>query len=838
MPQRAITVAVCLMLVLGATGHVRALDARQSAAPAPAAPKPATADTSKAEHTPAAAHRGLVDQYCVTCHNERLKTGGLALDGLDVSRVAEDADVWEKVVRKLRAGVMPPSGRPRPAPAASDGFTAWLESELDRAAATGPNPGRTEAFHRVNRAEYRNVIRDLLAIDIDVASLLPPDDASYGFDNMAGVLRINESLMERYLSAARKISRAAVGSPLAAPLAETFRVADELPQYDRQEGLPFGTRGGTLVRYNVPQDADYEITIEFGCSKIETTNCDSTGGFPDPHQLEIIVDGERVHLSTLEPRRRLTSPGGGGAIEESPKVRARVPMKAGPREIGVTFLKLPDVEEADGIRTRFEKPMFLQPWVPTSLAIYQPTINKVTIGGPFEPRGAGDTPSRRAIFACRPTSPAEETACARTVLSKLARRAYRRPASDADVQALLAFFKDGQSRKGFDGGIEMALRAVLVSPKFLFRVEADPARLTPGSNYRISDLDLASRLSFFLWSSIPDEALLDAAAQGRLKDPSVLEQQVRRMLADPRSEALTSNFAVQWLQLRKLDGVTPAEVLFQDFDEGLRRAFRRETELFFDSILREHRSVTDLLAADYTFVNERLARHYGIPNVKGGHFRRVTFGQDSARRGLLGEGSILTLTSHAVRTSPVFRGKWILENILGTPPPNPPANVPPLPDKAGAAARVLTMRERMGQHRANPVCSSCHSVIDPLGFALENFDPVGRWRTADETFKPVDASGSLPDGTRFENLDEFRRMLLRRPESFARTVTERLLTYSLGRGLEAYDMPTVRRIVRQAAGADYKLSSIILGIVKSTPFQMRRTAAPAAAPAAVAASLR
>ena len=813
---------VCLVLVVGTLAGLTAGPVRAVGPQTPAAGRAEGASPAPAEQ------RAFLNQYCVTCHSQRLKTAGLSLETLDVGNVGGSAVVWEKVVRKMRGGLMPPVGRPRPEPSHYEGFVTWLETQLDTAAAARPHPGRKDTFHRLNRAEYHNAVRELLTVDPDVAELLPPDDASYGFDNIAGVLKVSQSLLERYLVAARKISRMAVGSPVAAPVSEMFRVPDELPQTDRVQGLPFGTRGGTLIRYSFPQDAQYDVTVEFGCSKVETVGCDAIGGFPDAHQLELTVDGERVKLFTLEPRRRTTSAGGAGT-SEGVKMRIRIPVKGGPREVGLAFLKLPSVEEADGIRARFDKPMYLAPWISSDMSIYQPVIEKVTIGGPFEPTGGfSDTPSRRAIFSCRPAAAAEETACARTILTKLARRAYRRPVTAADVDGLLAFYRDGRKEGSFDAGVEMALRAMLVSPQFLFRVETDPAPVAPGSNYRVSDLELASRLSFFLWSSIPDDELLTVAAQGKLRNPAVLERQTRRMLADPRSGTLTSNFAVQWLQLGRLGTLQPSYQLYPDFDEGLRRAFVQETQLLFDSVLRENRSVMELLTANYTFVNERLARHYGIPNVRGSDFRRLALSEDSPHRGLLGQGSVLTLTSHAVRTSPVFRGKWILINVLGTPPPDPPANVPPLPEKKGDEAKVLTMRERMAEHRANPVCSTCHSVIDPLGFAFENFDPVGRWRTLDETSNPVDSSGRLPDGTTFQDFAGFRAGLLRHPERFVTTATEKLLTYAVGRGLQYYDMPTVRRIVRETAPSDYKLASIVLGVIKSDPFQMRRSASPAA----------
>ena len=770
--------------------------------------------------------RALLDQYCVTCHNQRLKTAGLTLDTMDVTNVSAAPPTWEKVVRKLRAGVMPPANRPRPDGASRGALVSWLEMELDRAAEMTLNPGRTEAFHRLNRVEYRNAIRDLLGVEIEVSSLLPADDASYGFDNMAGVLKLSQSLLERYLSAARKISRAAVGSPPPAPLSHTFTVKRDLPQYDRMEGLPFGTRGGILVRYNFPQDGEYVITVQPQCDKTgDTAGCDGTDGFVDPHDLEITVDGERLKLFALEPRPRARGYSRGGSLDDLRfRFQVRTPVKAGVRDVGVTFLKLPSIEEFDGLRARFVTPYHRNYMVPSYAAIYQPYVGSVTIDGPFEPAGPGDTPIRRLIFVCHPatSSPArssDEGRCAKDILARLTRRAFRRPVTDADLSPLLAVYRDAQAEGGFEAGIERSIQALLVRPEFLFRVEHDGVA-TPNTNYRISDVELASRLSFFLWSSIPDPELLDLASRDRLHDPRVLDQQVRRMLADPRSQALAENFAGQWLQLRNLEYVRPSEPLFPNFDASLRRALRRETELFFDGILRENRSAVELLTADYTFANERLARHYGIPHVTGSHFRRVAL--PGNRRGLLGHGSILTVTSHPVRTSPVFRGKWILENILGTRPPDPPANAPSLEEKQGSS-KVLSMRERMAEHRRNPTCASCHAMMDPLGFALENYDGVGRWRDTDEGGTSVDASGALPDGTPFDGVAQFRDAMVQRPDRFVTVVTEKLLTYALGRGLEYYDMPAVRRIVRDAARSEYRFASLVTGIVTSLPFQMRRS---------------
>jgi len=742
--------------------------------------------------------RALLDRYCVGCHNDRLKTAGLALDRVDLSRVADDAEVWEKVVRKLRGGLMPPAARPRPDAASYEAFTTWLETTIDAAASASPDPGRTQTFHRLNRTEYRNAVRDVLGLDVDVDPLLPADSASYGFDNIAGALKVSESLMERYLSAARKISRAAVGGPPPSVLAETYAVPPALPQEEQLEGLPFGTRGGVLIRHQFPQDAEYVFRFELA---------NLTAGA----ELEFLLDGERVQHFSVPRGRRAADIDGNEAGE---KLEVRVPVRAGPREVAAAFVKAPTLLAETSRRP------FLNPAISRPPIAY---LRSVTITGPFEAVGAGETPSRARIFTCRPADEAAEDGCARTILSTLARRGYRRPVADEDVEGLLAAYTTARAAgNGFEAGIERAIGQLLVSPEFLYRVEAGPA-VAPAPIYRVTDLELASRLSFFLWSSVPDDELIEAAARGALRQPAELERQVRRMLADPRSDALVGNFVGQWLQLRNLASVTPSEVLFADFDDGLRRAFRRETELLFDSILHEDRSVVDLLVADYTFVNDRLARHYGIPNVKGSHFRRVTL-TDPNRRGLLGQGSILTVTSHPIRTSPVFRGKWILENILGTPPPPPPPNVPALPDKGGVyAGKTPSMRERMATHRANAACAACHSMIDPLGFGLEHFDPIGRWREVDDLYAPIDASGVLPDGTAFKDVAGLRTALASRPGRFVTTLTEKLLTYALGRGLEYYDMPAVRKIVRDAAAGNYRLSALVLGITRSLPFQMRRT---------------
>ena len=757
------------------------------------------------------AGQALVDRYCVTCHNDRLETGGFSFDPLDAADVAAHPEAWEKVVRKLRAGAMPPRPRPRPDQEAYDGFRTWLEGELDAAAAANLDPGRTETFHRLSRTEYRNAVRDLLALDVDVQDLLPADDTSYGFDNIAGVLGVSPTLMERYLSAARKISRLAVASPVPSPTAETFRIASDLGQDRRMDRLPFGTRGGMVVDYNFPEDAEYVFEVlPDGPLRIE------------PHDLEVTIDGERIALLTVGKAPDPDDPRG-LYTPQIETLEVRTPVTAGPHAVGVAFLRKTSAEP-EGIRK-----LYLRPFTGEGSggdSRFQPYVESLTIAGPYESSGARPvegTPSRDRIFTCRPgpgAGTAEEAACARGILSAIARRAYRRPVADDDVERLVTFYERGRAGGSFDTGVEMALRRLLVSPEFLFRVERDPEGVDAGESYRVSDLELASRLSFFLWSSIPDDELLDVAERRELSVPAVFEAQVERMLADPRSEALVGNFAGQWLTLRNAAAVQPDEDEFPDFGERLRQGFRRETELLFSSVLREDRSALDLLNADYTFVDERLARHYGIPNVRGSHFRRVAL-EDGARGGLLGHGSILTVTSYANRTSPVNRGKWVLENILGTPPPPPPPDVPDLETAEGGQA--LSMREAMEQHRANPVCASCHRLMDPLGLALENFDAIGRWRDRGETRGAIDATGALPDGTPFDGPAGLKDALLRHPERFVTTVTEKLMTYALGRGIEYYDAPAVRAIVRGAAEDGYRLSSLVKGVVRSVPFQMRRS---------------
>jgi hypothetical protein len=765
-------------------------------------------------------HRALIDRYCVSCHSDRTRTAGLTLEKRDLQRVSEDAEVWEKAVRKLRGGMMPPQGMPRPAQASIDSLVTFLETSIDRGALAKPNPGRSP-LHRLNRAEYANAVRDLLALDVDAPTLLPADDESSGFDNIADVLKVSPSLLEQYLTASRKISSLAVGDSDVTPASQMYRVPPDRSQEDHIEGLPLGTRGGMLVHHNFPLDADYDFSVGLLQNIVGYMP-----GLEWPHQLEITIDGVRVFLAPVggEEDNRLSDTNLGIAKETlDSRLRTRIAVKAGPHAVGVAFIRRNSAASDEPLQP-FTRDLDLQ----NMNGI--PLVEHMQIAGPFNVRGRGDTPSRRRIFICRPNSgepretkaaqrESEETRCASRILSTLARRAYRQPVSASDVETLMGFYRAGRQKGTFEDGIENALRLILASPKFLFRGEPDPPGIAPGTVYPVSDLEMASRLSFFLWSSIPDDQLLNVAARGKLTEPAELERQVRRMLADPRSEALVDNFAAQWLFLRNLQSFVADQQEFPNFDDNLREAFRRETELFVGSIMREDRSVIELLDANYTFLNERLASHYGIPHVYGTQFRRVTI-PDENRRGLLGQGSVLTVTSYPNRTSPVLRGKWILDNILGTPAPAPPPNVPDLKE-AREGGRVLSMRERMEEHRSNPGCATCHRVMDPLGFSLENFDATGKWRTKEEAGL-VDASGRLADGTEVDGPVALRRALMRQPESFVRTVTEKLLTYALGRGLEYYDMPVVRDIARDASSEDYHFSSLVMGIVKSTPFRLKK----------------
>jgi hypothetical protein len=772
----------------------------------------------------------LVNKYCVTCHNARLKTAGLALDQMDPAHIGEAAEAWEKVARKLRTREMPPPGRPRPDDETYSAAAAALESALDSASAARPNPGRVPV-HRLNRTEYANAIRDLLALEIDSRSLLLADDPDHqGFDNVASVLSVSPALLESYLSAASTVSRLAIGDSTINPVVDTFKIPTALVQDDRtSEALPFGSRGGTAIRYLFPLDGEYSIKVV-----LKRQLYLYLMGMGEPHQIDVRLDGVLIKRFTVGGEGKgLTAPESfAGNTQGDPDwevymhtadagLEVRVPVKAGTRDVGVSFVK--KHREPEGI---------LQPpqrgFARTTNELYygEPSVDSVLIGGPYRGAVAVDTPSRRKVFVCRPTSSASEEPCAKRILSTLARRAYRRPVTEAEVQTLLGFYKAGRSEGGFDAGIQRGLRRILAAPSFLFRIEREPANIAPGTPYRLNDVDLASRLSFFLWSSIPDDELLDAAVAGRFQDPAVMEQQVRRMLRDPRAQALVDNFANQWLKLGKIAGMVPDVDEFPDFDENLRDALRQETKLFIGSQLRDNRSVIDLLAADYTFVNERLARHYQIPNIYGSHFRRVTF-QDGIRGGLLGQASILAATSYPNRTSPVVRGRWLLENMLGSPPPAPPPDVPALKD-GGVDGAPRSVRERLEAHRKDPGCAVCHVRMDPLGFSLENFDALGKWRTSSDG-APIDASGSLPDGSRFQGVQGLRTLLLNHRDDFVRTFTERLLAYAVGRGVEYYDLPAVRAITKGAAAEDHRWSAIIIGIVRSTPFSMSSAAAPPAA---------
>lgn len=782
-------VAVLVLLTIGAVKLIRG--AERPACDAPAALPGERADLAN-----------FVESHCLDCHNKVGRAGGLALDELLSEQIPENAKIWEKVVRKLTTRQMPPSKMPRPDEESYETAVSWLTLELDAAAAQHPYPGRTETFRRLNRTEYQNAIRDLLALEVDASSLLPAEESSHGFDNIT-VAGLSPTLMSRYVSAAQKISRLAVGKTGRTPGGDSFRVRPDITQDNtRVQGLPLGTRGGTLVRYNFPQDGHYDVQVWLMRDRNEEIE-----GLEGSHELEVLLDRRRMATFTISP-----PPDGQSDRSVDANLKTRIEVTAGPHDLGVTFVKKPfslleTRRQPLNVHFNYYRHPRLGP------AVYQVSIN-----GPFESTGPGDTPSRRRIFVCRPTSLEDEDECARRILINLLRRAYRRPVKDADLKAPMEFFREGQEAGGFETGIQRALSAILVNPQFLFRIERDPPGVPPRHAYHVSDPELASRLSFFLWSSIPDDELLDVAARGELKRSGVLQQQVRRMLADDRAKSLVTNFADQWLHLRNLQSVTPNARLFPDFGHNLREAFGRETELLFERILREDRSVVELLDPGYTHLNERLAKHYGIPHVYGCRFRRVPLQDRSRRGGILRHGSVLSVTSYATRTSPVIRGTWILENILGTPAPPPPPNVPALEENVVSAQ--LAVRERLAAHRANPACAACHDLIDPVGFGLENFDAVGRWRELEQG-QPVDATGSLPDGREFDGVSELEQALLDRPELFVQTLAEKLMTFGLGRGIEYYDAPAVRKIVRDARQKHYCLSSLILGIVKSTPFQMR-----------------
>jgi mono/diheme cytochrome c family protein len=817
---------VCLGVALATVGLLEAV-VPASAPVSQATQSPSSPPVRQASTSP----RAILDQYCVACHGGAAPQAGLALDKLDPARIGSDAEAWEKVIAKLGARAMPPAGRPRPDDATYERLVASFAAPLDAAAAARPDPGRT-VIHRLNRVEYVNAIRDLLALEIDGRSLLPADDSGYGFDNIADVLAVSPALLERYMLAAGKISRLAIGDPAMRPAMQTYSLRTTLLQEDRMgEELPFGTRGGLAVSHYFPVSGDYVLKI-----RLQRTHASQIRGLQAPNEIEVRIDRQRVKLFTVGgdgPRDPWSAVPSASFYEQTAddQLDVRVNVKAGTHVVSVAFPRKGGLQEG-----------ILEPRL--SVATYEyagdrdsaMSVATLQVSGPFGATEAGDTPSRQRIFSCKPSTAAAQAAvndderCARTILTTLARRAYRRPATATDVDSLMKFYRNGRANGGFEAGIELALRAVLVDPDFLFRAER-PANngyvgagfsrpsSANGAAFRVSQVELASRLSFFLWSSIPDDELLDMAVANKLADRATLERQVTRMLADSRAGALVTNFGGQWLQVRNLREKAPDPGAFPDFDENLREAFQRETELFLESQIRENRSVAELLTADYTFLNERLARHYGIPQIYGSHFRRVTL-TDRARAGLLGHGSILSVTSYPNRTSPTIRGKWLLENILGAPPPPPPPNVPSLEE--ASAGKPTSVRQRMEQHRTNAVCASCHAPMDPLGLALENFDGIGRWRASDGTLA-IDASAALPDGATFEGPVGLRNHLLARKGRFAETVTQKLLTYALGRGLEYYDAPAVRRIVRDAARQDHRWSAIILGIVQSTPFQMRRS---------------
>ncbi len=741
--------------------------------------------------------------YCDTCHFGPKARAGVNLESLDLANLDSNGALWEKVLRKLRNREMPPPGAPRPAEATYAALVNAIEGERDRLADARPNPGRP-TLHRLNRAEYANAIHDLLALDIDVAELLPADDTGYGFDNIGDVLTVSPSLLERYLLAASKISRQAVGDTAMPASYETYTLRPGLKQDDRMsEAMPFGSRGGTAIQHRFPVDGEYEISVS-----LQRGRADDILSNGRERKLDLRLDDRRLELFTIAAGRGSQTFGAGEEADSHLKVR--LPVAAGVRTVVATFLKDTMVPEgiifkprADAIQAHFEG------------------VGAISISGPFNVKGPGVTPSRGKIFICHPAATGEEAACAEKIITALAHRAYRRPIAADDLPQLMALYQQGAASGGFETGVRLALQKILVSPEFLFRVEFDPAGAAPGSVHRIRDVELASRLSFFLWSSIPDDELLAVAERGDLSDPKILEAQVRRMLADPRSQSLVKNFTGQWLFLRNLAGIQPDTSAFPNFDENLRDALRKETELVLESTLREDRSVADLLNTDYTFVNQRLAEHYGIKGVYGSEFRRIPV-TDPKRQGLLGHASIMTVTSYPDRTAPTIRGKWVLEQLLGTPPPPPPPNVPAL--KEDSAVRVLTMRQRMEEHRASPQCAVCHRIMDPIGFALENFDGLGRWRDVDgEGTTKIDSSGVLPDGTAFDGPVGLRDILVSKRSMFVETFTERLLTYALGRGVEQYDAPVIRKIVRESASGDYRWSSIILGIVKSKPFQMIQT---------------
>ena len=769
--------------------------------------KTAVSQQSPPVTAPAAKYRAVLDQYCVTCHNDKTKRANLSLENVDPTTIGDHPEVWEKVIRKLRAGVMPPPGVRRPPLTDYEGLRDWLENEVDqKAAVRGVNPGYV-VLHRLNRTEYANVIRDLVDIEIDPAKFLPPDDSARGFDNVAGSLTISPTLLEAYTTAATRIARMAVGY-WKAPTEASYIAPGDVGQTHHIEGLPLGTRGGMLVRHNFPADGEYKFSIQnFG-----------VGTYWPGEKVEFLVDGERVKL--VDYVGVGLSKGMSG--ENDGAIDVVVPVRAGSHVVGATFLET-NYRPTLNLVKEYERKSLDNNSI--EQLQYYPVIGFLRISGPFLPQRPEDSRSLRKVLTCHPASTAQEPACAKQILTTLARKAYRRPVNDQDLESLMNFYEEGRKLGAFQDGIELALRRLLASPEFLVRSEKEPPNTPAGKPYRISDPELASRLSFFLWSSIPDNDLINLAAQKRLSSPAVFEQQVRRMLADPRSKALVENFADQLLYLRNLPVTSPDGKFYPNWDDELRKDFRTETEMLFESVMRDDRSVVDLLTANYTFLNERLAKHYGVPGVYGSQFRRVTLGPElDYRRGLLGQGSFLSITfQQNFRTSPVKRGVWVLENILGTPAPEPPPVVPALEDSTAGSGKVLTLREQMTLHRKNEPCASCHKLMDNIGFPLENFDADATWRTKQggEGGTPIDPSAELWDGTKVNGVVDLRNALVRYSPAFVRSITEKMMTYALGRGVEYFDMPVVRSIIHDADKNNDRFSSIVLGIVKSAPFQMR-----------------
>ncbi len=805
--MKSFALAICGIALIGVTGDVSAdSTARRTSSLQPVAVSPSL------RPMPVAAQNHLVSTACATCHDDEARTGGLSLQNFDAARVEQNAEVTEKMIRKLRAGMMPPpTVADRPAAATLNAFAASLEARVDQAAALHPNPGH-RAFQRLNRAEYGRAIHDLLAVDVDVAAFLPADTISHGFDNISDVQTFPATLTEGYLRAASRIVGMALGDRAARPTETTYKVPRTKSQMKHVEGAPWGTRGGLSVVHTFIADGDYSFRIMLHSVPSGRLYASTVRG----EQIEVSIDGEPAAVLTVDYRMSEADKNGMNLVTP------RVHVKAGPRRVSAAFIQRFDCPVDDVVApieyTLADTQIGEFGYGVTTL----PHVRDFSITGPFKVTGVSDTPSRQMIFSCRPTMASEEAPCAEAILKRLANQAYRQPATSGELEPLMKFYQEGRKDGGFEGGIRLALQAILISPRFLFRLEEAPAGVHAGQNYRIGDLELASRLSFFLWDAGPDAELLKVAAAGGFKTPGVLEKQVRRMLADPRSEALSTRFAAQWLRLQDVDKIRPDALLFPSYDYVLAESFKRETELLFDSIVREDRNVLDLLKADYTFVNERLARHYGIPNVTGDAFRRVTLGPELAyRRGLLGQGSVLMLTSVADRTSPVQRGKWIMEVLLGSPPPPPPPNVPALDETNAVAAsgKSLSTRERMEEHRKSPACASCHRVIDPLGLALENFDVTAQWRIKDNGVA-VDATGDLYDGTKMRGPGGLREALLAHEETLLRNFTENLMAYALGRRVEYFDQPTVRKTVRDAAVNDHRFSSFVLGIVNSSAFEM------------------